>query len=99
MTFLNSRFLSFLACCCLALPAASAIAQSDGEELTAKVVKDDLKIEIEIPGVFVAEDKEEVSIEPRQYKGELIVTKITQEGLTIKKGDVLMEFDLSLIHI
>ena len=93
MTFLNSRFLSFLACCCLALPAASAIAQSDGEELTAKVVKDDLKIEIEIPGVFVAEDKEEVSIEPRQYKGELIVTKITQEGLTIKKGDVLMEFD------
>ncbi len=69
------------------------LAQSDSESLTAKVIKDDLKIDIEIPGVFVAEDKEEIAMEPKQYKGELIITKIAQEGLSIKQGDVLMEFD------
>jgi len=72
----------------------SAAGQTDDEqELTAKVIKEDLKIEIEIPGVFVAEDKEEIAMEPKQYKGELIVTKIAQEGAAVKKGDVLMEFD------
>ena len=68
-------------------------ANQDDSELTAKVVKNDLKIEIEIPGVFIAEDKEEIAIEPKQYKGDLIVTKIATEGITVKEGDVLMEFD------
>ncbi len=63
------------------------------EELTAKVVKQDLKIEIEIPGVFVADDKDEIAIEPKQYKGELIITKIVPEGVTVSEGETLMEFD------
>ena len=83
---------------CLAILSLSSIsnfamAQSDTDELTAKAIKDDLKIEIEIPGVFVAEDKEEIAMEPKQYKGELIITKIAQEGVSVKEGDVLMEFD------
>ena len=72
----------------------SNIGHGQDSELTAKVVKNDLKIEIEIPGVFIAEDKEEIAIEPKQYKGDLIITKIATEGLTVKKGDVLMEFDI-----
>ena len=40
-------------------------AQEDEADLTAKVVKEDLKIEIEIPGVFIAEDKEEIAMEPK----------------------------------
>lgn len=63
------------------------------EVMTAKVIKQDLKIEIETPGVFIAEDKDEIAIEPEQYKGELIVTAIAAEGVTVSKGDVLMEFD------
>ena len=61
--------------------------------MTAKVVKQDLKIEVEIPGVFIAEDKEEIAMEPKQYKGDLIITKIATEGISVKEGDVLMEFD------
>lgn len=84
---------------CLAVTAAllvvtNVVAQTENDdELTATVIKEDLKIEIEIPGVFVAEDKEEIAMEPQQYKGELIVTKIAQEGTAVKAGDVLMEFD------
>jgi multidrug resistance efflux pump len=62
------------------------------EELVATVIKGDLKIEIEVPGVFVADDKQEIAIEPKQYKGDLIVTKIAPEGMTVSTGDVLIEF-------
>ena len=69
------------------------VCSQENSELTAKVVKKDLKIEIEIPGVFIAEDKEEIAMEPKQYKGDLIVTKIATEGASISESDVLMEFD------
>ena len=78
-------FLSILIC-------APVLAQED-DDLTAKVIKDDLKIEIEIPGVFVAEDKDEIAMEPKQYSGDLIITKIAQEGVSVSKGDVLIVFD------
>lgn len=76
----------------LIFQSSLAIGQEDAD-LTSKVVKKDLKIEIEIPGVFIAEDKEEIAIEPKQYKGDLIVTKIATEGISVQQGDVLMEFD------
>ena len=85
-------FVAALSAIVALFPSTRLFAQ-DSDALTAKVVKDDLKIEIEIPGVFVAEDKEEIAIEPKQYKGDLIVTKIATEGMTVKKGDVLMGFD------
>ena len=65
----------------------------DTTELTAKVVKMDLKIEVEVVGVFVADDKDEIAMEPSKYRGDLIVTKILPEGSDVKEGDVLMEFD------
>ncbi len=85
--------------CCLVLLALQAtvcystVAHGQTKELTAKVLKKDLKLQIEVPGVFVAEDKDELRVEPKEYKGELIVTKIEPEGVTVKQGDVLMEFE------
>ena len=65
----------------------------DSRELTAKVIKDDLKIEVDVAGVFVADDKDEIAMEPSKYRGDLIVTHILPEGTEVKEGDVLMEFD------
>ncbi len=74
-----------------ALDGGDSVAQQP--ELTAKVLRQDLKIEIELPGVFVADDKDEIAMEPGQYQGELIITRIKSEGVDVKQGDVLMEFD------
>lgn len=94
MKFAKLPFSICLVATALLFAVDNTVGQSENDdELTAKVVKEDLKIEIEIPGVFVAEDKEEIAMEPKQYKGELIVTKIAQEGTAVKEGDVLMEFD------
>ena len=73
-------------------------AHAQEEPLTAKVIKDDLAINVEIPGVFVAEDKDELAIEPEEYRGDLIVTKILPEGTNVKAGDVLMEFDVDKLE-
>ena len=68
------------------------------DALTAKVTKADLAIDVEIPGVFVAEDKDELAMEPEEYRGDLIVTKILAEGTNVKEGDVLMEFDVDKLE-
>ena len=60
---------------------------------TVPVKRGDLILEVNIAGVFVADDKDELSIEPSEYRGNLIVTKIVPEGVAAKKGDILMEFD------
>ncbi|MFK7767384.1 MAG: efflux RND transporter periplasmic adaptor subunit [Mariniblastus sp.] len=62
-------------------------------ELTAKVKKGDLKIDVEVTGEFVADDKDEIRMEPSKYKGDLIITKILAEGTPVKKDEVLMEFE------
>ena len=87
-------FFVALASCSLGLNPAHA----QEEPLTAKVIKDDLAIDVEIPGVFVAEDKDELAIEPEEYRGDLIVTKILPEGTNVKAGDVLMEFDVDKLE-
>ena len=61
--------------------------------LTASVEKRDLPIDVELAGVFQAEDKDEIRMEPEEYKGDLIVTRIAAEGTPVAEGDVLMEFD------
>ncbi len=76
----------------LALLATVASA-ADGGGLTATVVKKDLPIQVELSGVFTAEDKDEIRIEPKEYRGDLIVTKLLDEGTEVVKGDVLMEFE------
>lgn len=81
-----------IACSVLAGGQHQTIAQ-ETNQLTAKVKKDDLKIEVQVSGVFVAEDKDEISMEPSKYRGDLIITKIIPEASVCKKDDVLMEFD------
>ncbi len=75
------------------LVIASTLSAQEDNELTAKVTKGDLKIEVEVSGEFVADDKDEIRMEPSKYKGDLIITKILAEGTSVKKDDVLMEFD------
>lgn len=60
---------------------------------TAKVVQSDMSIEVNVPGVFIADDKDEIKMEPEKYSGDLIVTRILAEGSDVKTGDVLIEFD------
>ncbi|MCH7871988.1 MAG: efflux RND transporter periplasmic adaptor subunit [Planctomycetes bacterium] len=73
-----------------------AAAPDDGdkrEAFTAEVTKGDLTIEVELAGSFVAENKDEIRIEPKAYKGDLIITSLRPEGAAIKKGEPLIEFD------
>ncbi len=74
----------------LGVITAPTFAQSD---LTAKAKKGDLKIDVEVTGEFVADDKDEIRMEPSKYKGDLIITKILAEGTSVKKDEVLMEFE------
>ncbi len=74
----------------LTIVSQHVAAQSD---LTAKAIKGDLKIDVEVSGEFVAEDKDEIRMEPSKYKGDLIITKILPEGTPVKKDEVLMEFE------
>lgn len=72
---------------------AANVAAQEPVELTAKVTKGDLKIDVEVSGEFVADDKDEIRMEPSKYRGDLIITKILAEGTAVKKDEVLMEFD------
>lgn len=76
-----------------ALLHSAQLSGQDSTEITAEVVQADLKIEVELSGVFVADDKDEIAMEPTKYRGDLIVTSILPEGAEVKEGDVLMEFD------
>ena len=76
----------------------SLVLAQAAESLTAKVTKGDLAIDVELPGIFVAEDKDELAMEPAEYRGDLIVTKIMSEGSLVKEGDVLMEFDVDKLE-
>ncbi len=63
-----------------------------GQE-TVVAEKGKLEIQTNLPGIFVADDKDEIKMEPRKYKGDLVVTRIVNEGAYVSKGDVLIEFD------
>lgn len=61
--------------------------------MTALVEKKALPIEVQVTGVFLAEKKDRVAIEPKAYSGDLIVKSLIAEGASVKKGDLLLEFD------
>lgn len=75
------------------IPLEDHIAPDANERETAKVVRGEMQMEVNIPGVFVADDKDEIRMEPEKYSGDLIVTRIVPEGANVKQGDVLIEFD------
>lgn len=77
------------------LLALGASPQAGDKRLTAEVLRGDLPIEVELSGVFVADDKDEIRIEPKAYRGELIITSLVPEGRAVKTGDLLIEFDPS----
>ncbi len=63
------------------------------QRLTAPVEQKDLPIDIELTGVFKAEDKSEISVEPEEFSGSLIVMKLAAEGSAVKEGDLLLKLD------
>ncbi|KAA0265206.1 MAG: biotin/lipoyl-binding protein, partial [Chlorobiota bacterium] len=85
------RVSAVLAASLLAAPSP-APAREKGA-LTATVEKKDLPIEIDLAGTFKAQDKTEISVEPDEYSGNLILLKLAPEGSTVKEGDILMKFD------
>jgi len=90
---MTRSFLSFSLLLSLPMVLSGAAPEREREPLTAEVTQEDLDIQVELSGMFVAEDKDEISMEPKEYRGELIVTEILPEGTAVKKGDVLIEFD------
>lgn len=87
----RSRFVAVALSVSLLALAAPCLGQE--RLLKTTVEKKDLPIDVELAGVFQAEDKDQIRMEPKEYKGDLIVTKIAAEGTSVSKGDVLMQFD------
>ncbi len=77
----------------LGLLSSAPAPQSRSEPFTAEVVRGELSIEVELSGTFVAEDKDEIRMEPKTYRGDLIITSLLAEGSEVAEGDVLIEFD------
>jgi multidrug efflux pump subunit AcrA (membrane-fusion protein) len=75
------------------LGAGEGGGKSPSDKLVTTVKKGDLPIEVELSGVFVADDKDEIRVEPKAYKGELIITDLVKEGQAVKEGDLLIEFE------
>ncbi len=57
-----------------------------------KVKRDELKIEIKLDGIFVADEMEEVVLRPEVWS-KFTVLEAVEHGTEVKKGDVLVRFD------
>ncbi len=57
-----------------------------------KVKRDALKIEVELDGIFVADEMEEVALRPEVWS-KFVVLEAVEHGTEVKKGDVLVRFD------
>lgn len=77
----------------LLVHSAPVFAQTADAQLRATVEQKDLAIDVELAGVFEAEEKDEIRMEPKDYRGDLIITRILAEGSAVKKGELLIEFD------
>ena len=73
-----------------AKPAAKKEEEKKPE--THKVETKDLKIEVELDGVFVAEEMEEVALRPKVWAS-FKVEEAVAHGARVRKGDVLVKFD------
>jgi multidrug resistance efflux pump len=72
-----------------------------GQPATAKVEKGPLKIEVELKGVFEAEDMTEVVLRPEAFipdvRGILTVLTAVEQGTAVHKGETLVTLDLEKI--
>lgn len=57
-----------------------------------KIERDELKIEVELSGIFVADEMEEVALRPEAWT-QFKVVEAVEHGTRVKKGDVLIRFD------
>lgn len=90
-----SRLAAVAVVAALLLVGSTTQDEPPGSQLTAGVESGDLPIEVELSGTFVADNKDEIRMEPDAYRGDLIITQLVPEGRTVKEGDVLIEFDPS----
>ena len=90
---MNLQLAKLIAIVVAGLTMLPTLLQSSVGQETATAIKGDLEYQVNLPGIFVADDKDEIKMEPSKYKGDLIITKILAEGVYVKKGEVLMEFD------
>ncbi|NOZ40331.1 MAG: HlyD family efflux transporter periplasmic adaptor subunit [Planctomycetes bacterium] len=57
-----------------------------------KVKRDELKIEVDLDGTFVADEMEEVALRPEVWS-KFTVLEAVEHGTEVKKGEVLVRFD------
>jgi multidrug efflux pump subunit AcrA (membrane-fusion protein) len=72
--------------------AKPAAKEEEKKPETHAVETKDLKIEVELDGVFVAEEMEEVALRPKVW-GTFKVEEAVAHGERVRKGDVLVKFD------
>ncbi len=68
------------------------------EGASALVKTGGFKVSITELGTFSAKDSMVLQVQPEVFGGTLSITKLVEAGAAVKKGDVLMEFDLTEIQ-
>lgn len=97
MRFIILVIFTLLAPCLINIAATNPSAQGQDKALMALVEKKDLPIEVEVSGTFEAEDKTRIAVEPEEYSGDLIIKHIIEEGVPVREGDLLMEFEVDAL--
>ncbi|MBU0754197.1 MAG: hypothetical protein KJ645_03605, partial [Planctomycetes bacterium] len=69
-------------------------ARAQEDSMMSVAEKKDLPIEVELSGTFQAEDTTRVALEPEEFSGSLIIKTIVDEGISVKEGDLLIEFEV-----
>src|SRR5262245_56740740 len=64
---------------------------------THKVEKGPIKVEVSLKGVFESDDMTEVVLSPDAWTSSLSVVKAVEHGTPVRKGDLLLQLDLTKI--
>jgi RND family efflux transporter MFP subunit len=70
---------------------AKPVAAAPGAHATAK--KGSFSVPISAQGTFAAKDSMNLELRPEVYNGPFTITMVVAAGTSVKKGDVLMEFE------
>ncbi len=77
--------------------ASPARADEPPKPATVKVTKGPFRVATSLKGVVESDRMDEVAINPEAFELPLAVEKAAEQGTVVKKGDVLIELDLSKI--